>query len=454
MARRARRFATTKRRGDDRGVVTLERRVVERVQGRHAFNSREAHPHAHGRGRRRSAVGGVPRLFARRLRERDSPNCLAVRRACDSKRALAAKPRGRVEGPRAARLRARGGESGREQSYGFPRSVHRPSDLTRVFGHREDPPDDRGRARAPRRRGRDRHGVVREGGRGRVLRGRDRMETRTERATRGDGVGGPTFGGDPSAAPTARPARAHRRGRVRFVLRRNGRGRAVRRESSVRTENRPPVFAAPAVHEVFFARPDVAETNDVPGGDPRTRAGLRAPRGEAADVDDVGSSRRAARAGDFRVVRAKPRRRGRVRDQRPVRGGRPGGRGAVRRAIPKNLHEKTHVTPEVVRAFHVRRRGSETSARRSVRRVRQRREKRHGALGGAGEGASEDRAGETAAPESAGGFRAVPLPRDAHPLGEIEEETRRERKRKSGAATGTDENTEKRAVRFARRGRE
>jgi hypothetical protein len=98
--------------------------------------------------------------------------------------------------------------------------------------------------------------------------------------------------------------------------------------------------------------------------------------------------------------------------------------------------------------------GSETSARRSVRRLRQRREKRHGALGGAGEGASEDRAGETAAPESAGGFRAVPLPRDAHPLGEIEEETNRKRKRKSGAATGTDENTEKRAVRFARRGRE
>jgi hypothetical protein len=66
----------------------------------------------------------------------------------------------------------------------------------------------------------------------------------------------------------------------------------------------------------------------------------------------------------------------------------PGGRGAVRRAVSKNLHEKTHVTPEVVRAFHVRRRGSETSARRSVRRLRQRREKRHGALGGAGEGAS------------------------------------------------------------------
>ena len=400
-------------------------------------------------------MGGVPRLFARRLRQRDSAHRLAVRRAGDSKRALVVKRKGRVEGPRASRLRARGDESGRAPSHGFPRFVHRPSHLTRVLGHREDPPDDRGRARAPRRRRRDRHGVVREGGRGRVRRGRGRIETRTAPATGGGGVGGSTPGGDPGAAPTARPARAHRRGRVRFVLRRDRRGRATGRAGSVPAAARPAVPAAPAVHESVFARPAVTKAHDVSRGDPRARAGLRAPRGEAADVDDVGGARRAARAGDLRVVRAQPRRRGRFRDQRSVRGRRARGRGHVRRARAKNLHEKTHVTPEVVRAFHVRHRRPEAGARRALRRLRQRREKRHGARGGAGEGARQDRAGETTAPARAGGFRAVPLPRDAHPLGQVEETerngaaARRIRKRKRRAATGTDKRG-----RFARRRRE
>ena len=116
---------------------------------------------------------------------------------------------------------------------------------------------------------------------------------------------------------------------------------------------------------------------------------------------------------------------------------------------------KTHVTPEVVRAFHVRHRRPEAGARRALRRLRQRREKRHGARGGARKGARQDRAGETTAPARAGGFRAVPLPPDAHPLGQVEESerngaaARRIRKRKRRAATGTDKRG-----RFARRRRE
>jgi len=129
------------------------------------------------------------------------------------------------------------------------------------------------------------------------------------------------------------------------------------------------------------------------------------------------------------------------------------GEGRYDGRAKKTTVKKRTLTPEVARELHVRRGRPERGARRAVRRLRQRREGRDGARGGAGEGASQDRARQGTAPARAGGFRAVPVSRDAHPLGQGEAEEKSDASRREEERFRGDEAEDSFASSFATRER-